>query len=93
MRRLSLMVCAVAMTSVLGALGGCDSIHDPNVRPAAVLPDGPVTTTSSSPKGMLCADGSYQSQHGGSCPSAKAIRQAEKDRVARVISDIHAHGG
>lgn len=87
------MICAVVMTGVLGVLGGCDAIHDPNVRPAAVLPSGPVTTTSSFPNGMLCADGSYQSQHGGSCPSARAMRQAEKDRVARTISNIHAHGG
>ncbi|MEP7185252.1 MAG: hypothetical protein ABI767_05375 [Rhodanobacter sp.] len=76
----------------LGTLSACDSIHDPNVRPSAYLPAGPVNT-SSEVLDLVCADGSHASPYGGQCPTEKEMREAEKKRTEAEIMNIHAHGG
>lgn len=75
-----------------GPLCACSAIDDPNIRPADALPAGPVTHAFE-PVDEICPDLTPASQNGGSCPTPEQMRKAEKERVARKIFDIHAHGG
>jgi hypothetical protein len=81
----------VLLVSALAMLGGCDSIGDPNVRPASFLPDGPVNT-SGSVQEKTCDDGSTST--GGVCPLPhQPTRKEQQDAAAPEILAIHAHGG
>lgn len=84
---------ATILATVLAAaaLGGCQSIHDPNVRPASYLPDGP-TGGAATGSTVVCPGGD-EAGPSGYCPSAKERQEAGQKRTSREILDIHAHGG